>query len=211
MGGSGEGFAVAGEALASDIVLNGLSSHVMTHCPGRSIQYLAIHYTAGGSSKTGRAMNMKDQWERGGKASADFGVDDGTMVQFNPDPRNWNCWAVGGHSTANGGGGAVGASNRNSISIEMCSSIKPGTDANTPNHEGWYYTDAVIANGIKLSRFLMKTFNIPRERVIRHYDVSGKLCPGIIGWNNGPLRTTSGAHMAGNNNSQIWEKFRNSL
>ena len=29
----------------------------------------------------------------------------------------------------------------------------------------------------------MQTYNIPADRVIRHYDVSGKLCPGIIGWN----------------------------
>ena len=29
----------------------------------------------------------------------------------------------------------------------------------------------------------MQTYGIDADHVIRHYDVSGKLCPGIIGWN----------------------------
>ena len=32
-------------------------------------------------------------------------------------------------------------------------------------------------------KYLMQMYNIPAGNVIRHYDVSGKLCPGIIGWN----------------------------
>ena len=30
----------------------------------------------------------------------------------------------------------------------------------------------------------MKTYNIDANHVIRHYDVTGKYCPGIIGWNS---------------------------
>ena len=30
----------------------------------------------------------------------------------------------------------------------------------------------------------MKKFNIPLDRVVRHYDITGKLCPGVIGWND---------------------------
>jgi N-acetylmuramoyl-L-alanine amidase CwlA len=29
----------------------------------------------------------------------------------------------------------------------------------------------------------MQTYSIDKDHVIRHYDVTGKLCPGIIGWN----------------------------
>ena len=31
--------------------------------------------------------------------------------------------------------------------------------------------------------YLMEVYGIPASRVIRHYDVTGKLCPGIKGWN----------------------------
>lgn len=29
----------------------------------------------------------------------------------------------------------------------------------------------------------MEEYDIPVENIVRHYDISGKLCPGIIGWN----------------------------
>ena len=29
----------------------------------------------------------------------------------------------------------------------------------------------------------MRQYGIPADRVIRHYDVTGKACPGVVGWN----------------------------
>lgn len=52
-----------------------------------------------------------------------------------------------------------------------------------PNDDNWYFTDAALANAAKLGRYLMEVYGIPASRVIRHYDVTGKLCPGIKGWN----------------------------
>ncbi|MBQ2348232.1 MAG: hypothetical protein II388_07700 [Clostridia bacterium] len=40
----------------------------------------------------------------------------------------------------------------------------------------------------------MEQYGIPAERVIRHYDVSGKLCPGIIGWNEDSGNVTEWKH-----------------
>ena len=45
----------------------------------------------------------------------------------------------------------------------------------------------------------MKELNIPKERVIRHYDVTGKSCPGIIGWNEDTISTWS------------WNNFKSKL
>ena len=36
---------------------------------------------------------------------------------------------------------------------------------------------------MELTRYLMAEYGIDADHVVRHYDVSGKLCPGIIGWN----------------------------
>jgi N-acetyl-anhydromuramyl-L-alanine amidase AmpD len=46
-----------------------------------------------------------------------------------------------------------------------------------------YFTDAAIQNALNLAAYLMEKHNIPIENVVRHYDISGKFCPGIIGWN----------------------------
>ena len=185
----------------------------ITRTPNRTIKYLAIHYTAGASSAPGRAIGMKADWERTKRASADFGVDDGAMVQFNPDLKNYRCWSVGDPKNPYSGGGQLygTATNSNTISIEICSSLVKGYDASKANHDGWFYTDAALENAVKLAKILMAKFNIPIERVVRHYDISGKVCPGIRGWNNAPLYTKEGKKTANKNNSEAWLNFKSRL
>lgn len=181
--------------------------------PNRTIKYLAIHYTAGASSASGKAKSMKSGWELKRRASADFGVDDANMVQFNPDLKNYHCWSVGdAKKTAGGGAQLFGkAINRNTISIEICSNLRKGTTAKIPNHEGWTFTEAAINNAVRLAKILMQKYNIPIDRVVRHYDVSGKICPGVAGWNNASLYTTQGAVTKEKNNSDAWFEFKRRL
>lgn len=185
----------------------------ITRTPNRTIKYLAIHYTAGSSSAPGRAIGMKDGWEKSKRASADFGVDDRDMVQFNPDLKNYRCWSVGDPKNPYSGGGQLygTAINSNTISIEICSSLVKGYDASKANHDGWFYTDAALENAVKLAKILMAKYNIPIERVVRHYDISGKVCPGIVGWNNAPLYTKEGKKTANQNNSEKWLNFKSRL
>ena len=185
----------------------------ITKTPNRTIKYIAIHYTAGASSAPGRAKGMKDSWEKTKRASADFGVDDRDMVQFNPDLENYKCWSVGdAKKTAGGGAQLYGkATNANTISIEICSTLKSGYDASKVNHAGWYYTDKALDNAVRLTKILMKKFNIPIDRVVRHYDISGKICPGIVGWNNYVICNADGTKTNTKNNSLEWEKFKKRL
>ena len=185
----------------------------ITKLANRTIKYLAIHYTAGGSSAPGRAIGMKSTWEKTKKASADFGVDDRDMVQFNPDPKNYYCWSVGDKKNPYSGGGQLygTAKNSNTISIEICSSLKSGYGAADANHEGWYFTEAALANGVKLAKILMKKYNIPIERVVRHYDISGKVCPGIVGWNNSAIYSKEGKATKNKSNSDKWKEFKERL
>lgn len=185
----------------------------ITKAPNRQIKYLAIHFTAGTSSATGRAKSMKSSWEKSHRASADFGVDDRDMVQFNPSPLNYYCWSVGDKFNPYSGGGRLYniATNRNTISIEICSNLKKGADLDTPNHSGWYYTEAALNNAVKLGKILMKKYNIDIDHVVRHYDVSGKLCPGLLGWNDGSIYNTDGTKTNKKNNSSEWLKFKERL
>lgn len=194
------------------VIYNPLSCCI-TRTPNRKIKYIAIHYTAGGSSAAGRAKGMKNSWEKSKRASADFGVDDRYIVQFNPDLLKYRCWSVGDKKNPYSGGGQLYgiATNSNTISIEICSNLQAGYSASKANHAGWYYTDKSLDNAIRLTKILMKKFNVPIERVVRHYDISGKICPGIIGWNNAGLNDANGNKMNIMNNSQEWEKFKERL
>lgn len=185
----------------------------ITRSPNRTIKYLAIHYTAGASSAPGRAKGMKAGWEKRKRASADFGVDDRDLVQFNPDIKNYRCWSVGDKKNPYSGGGRLYgiAGNNNTISIEICSNLKEGYSSEKANHDGWFYTEAALNNAVKLAKILMKKYNIPIERVVRHYDVSGKVCPGIIGWNNATIYDKAGKATKQKNNSSQWEAFKERL
>lgn len=179
------------------------------------IEYLAIHYTAGGNSKPGASSNLDsiDSWKRG-DASADFSVDDGTFTKYNQDPQKYYCYSVGDKLYSNTKGGTFHGkcTNRNSISIEVCSSLKSGAGAKYGNHAGWYFTQETLSNAVKLARYLMQTYSIPLSNVVRHWDVSGKPCPGIPGWNLDPLvDENSYASLGKDNDESQWLAFKQAI
>ena len=184
----------------------------ITYSPNRQIKYIAIHYTAGSTSKKGSALNTKNVFLNR-KASADFVVDDEQIVQINPDLKNYYCWSVGDKKNAYSGGGQLNgrATNKNTISIEICSNLKQGWSAAYANHEGWYFTGYSLSNARILIRHLMMKFGIPKENVVRHYDITGKLCPGIVGWNNAKIYNNKGIATSEQNNSSEWIKFWESI
>lgn len=199
------------KSVDTSVLYSPLNVH-FTKSINRPITYIAIHYTAGGTSKKGSALNVKKVFESR-KASADFAVDDETMVQFNPDMKNYYSWSVGDKKYVNSKGGSLygKATNKNTISIEMCSNLKKGTDAKYANHAGWYLTDNTIKQCVKLTKILMKKYNIPIERVVRHYDISGKLCPGVVGWNNDIIYTNEGKATKQYSDSSKWLEFKKLL
>lgn len=165
-------------------IIKKTSTRNMNYTPGRKIKYIAIHYTAGTTSRTGSATNVATYFgTTATNGSADFEVDDTTAVQYNPDPRNYSCWAVGdSKNTYYGGASLYGiATNGNTISIEICSSNRTGA-MTQPLDGNYYFTDAVVKKAIELTKHLMKEYNIDADHVVRHWDISGKPCPGIIGW-----------------------------
>ena len=201
----------AGTDKNTQIVAGYINKHI-TFCKGRPLKYIAIHYTAGGNSRKGAAMAARNVFLTR-SASADFVVDDEQIVQVNPDIRNYYCWAVGDRKNIYSGGARLYgyANNKNTISIEICSNLQAGTSAAQPNHEGWFFTEDAVGNALKLVRYLMQAYGIPKSNIIRHYDISGKLCPGIIGWNNAPLYTRNGVPTTTKNNSQKWLEFLDSI
>ncbi len=71
--------------------------------------------------------------------------------------------------------------NSNSLGIELCVRNK-GSLADTSRD--WYFEDATVQAAIELTKELMAKYNIPADHVIRHYDVTGKICPNPYVYNH---------------------------
>lgn len=148
--------------------------------PG-DIEYIVIHYVgATGDAKAN--INYYNQ-KTTNNASADFYVGfSGDIWQYNPYPTTRYCWAVGGSRLNTGGGSLYGiAKNVNCVSIEMC--VK-NNGSKASESRDWYFEDATVASTIELTKYLMKLYSIPASRVIRHYDVTGKICPNPFVYNH---------------------------
>ena len=203
------------KGITDDADISIIDGHINTHITlalGRKIKWIAIHYTAGTSSKKGMAMATRSAFIAR-EASADYVVDDVEIVRINPDVRNYYCWSVGDKLNSATGGGKLRsvANNKNTISIEICSNLLPKTNVKIPNHGGWYFTDASLNNALKLVRYLMREYNIPKENVVRHYDISGKICPGVVNWTSARIYDTKGKPTNSFGNDSEWIKFKDRI
>lgn len=133
------------------------------------IQYLVLHYTGNnGDTAVNNAAYFQNNLV---KVSAHYFVDDTTVYRSVPELNI--AWAVGGNPyagcEATGGGTLHGiVTNRNSISIELCDTVRDAA---------YGASEATLANAVQLCREVMERYQIPLSRVCRHFDVTGKRCP----------------------------------
>lgn len=124
------------------------------------IKYVVIHYT-GNNGDTAR-NNLNYFHENKVSASAHFFVDEKETCCSVPwDNIAWHCGAKKYiHDECR---------NANSIGIEICS-------RKDSNGEYYFHNNAVKL-AAQLTAQQMKNYNIPIYNVVRHYDVTGKICP----------------------------------
>ena len=123
------------------------------------VKYLVIHYTAG-RNDTAENNGQYFAREQVG-ASAHYFVDENTVVQSVPD--EYVAWHCGGNVYYHDK-----CRNSNSIGIEICTKYQDGQYSFAPD---------AVARAQELTRQLMKKYDIPVDRVIRHWDVTHKACP----------------------------------
>lgn len=130
---------------------------------GQTPLYIVIHNTDNKSATADAEAHALAQHNGNFHGySAHVFVDDKSAYQALP--YNRGAWHVG----VNYGGKLFGTvNNRNSIGIEMCM------------NDGYNYEKA-FQNTVDVCKQLMKKYNIPASRVIRHYDVCAKNCPSVI-------------------------------
>jgi len=151
----------------------------------KNIKYIVIHYTA---NKTDKAVNNAKAFNTHVvNASAHYFCDKTSIYQSVPD--STIAWSVGGNKYSDcattGGGKMYGViTNSNSISIELCS-------------DNGIIAKETIENAVALTKQLMSKYNIAYGNVYRHFDVTGKYCPGWTGW--------------WGKNCKLWDDFKSKI
>ena len=137
-------------------------AHQSNYNKGRKqpIQYIVVHYTANNGDRAEGNGNYFAHPNR--NASAHYFVDENTIVQSVHDENTaWHCGAKSYRHEK--------CRNNNSIGVEMCSE---------KDQNGQYYINQETQNtAIAVVKIIMEKYNIPLENVLRHYDVTGKICP----------------------------------
>jgi N-acetyl-anhydromuramyl-L-alanine amidase AmpD len=119
-------------------------------------RYIVVHDTDNRKRRANAKAN-RDYFANhpDAQASAHYTVDQDNIIQVLEDIwRGWHCGDVYNPKI----------NNSNSIGIELC--------VNEDNDFA-----KTLLNGIELTKYLMNKYNIPVENVIRHHDVTGKICP----------------------------------
>lgn len=134
----------------------------------RRIKYIVIHYF--GSLGGAKAVaNYFANAYRG--ASAHYSIDEGPVVYQSVEDGDiaWHCGTNRRYFHHE-------CRNSNSIGIEVRPHKINGRNIKSEDPD-WYFTDKVIDNLVIFTKYLMRKYNIPISNVIRHYDVTHKLCP----------------------------------
>ena len=157
------------------------------------IEWIVIHYLG--------VPNADNPYLYGGGLGGHYNVQRNGEIYKAADPKTAVVWHCGGDLQGpNGHQYYKICTNYNSIGIEtgVCytDTSEKYPDANSNK---WYYTTETQQSLVYLVAKLMKDYNIDINHVIRHYDVTGKICPNPYVKNN-KLKT-----------SWTWDEFKNKL
>lgn len=161
----------------------------------RKIEYIVVHYFGALGTAQQTCAYFKSVNRR---ASAHYFVDGVGIFQCVLDKyASWHC-----------GDSGIGlcksrCNNSNSIGIEVAPR-KVNTKTMSAGDKDWYFDAQAIANLSELVRSLQKLHGIDNDHIIRHYDVTSKLCPRP--WVGDDINTHYGK--SGN---QLWKDFKSSL
>lgn len=127
------------------------------------VSFLVFHYVGATGSAEANAKYFYNTANAGASAHYFVGHASENTEIWASVPEGDTAWHCGAKSYVH-----PTCRNANSIGIEMCCKIGP---------KGWYIEEETLAAAAELGRDIMARYGIPLENVVRHYDVTGKLCP----------------------------------
>ena len=156
------------------------------------IEFIVIHYLG--------VPNADNPYLYGGGYGGHFNVQrDGKIYQA-ADPATAVIWHCGGGLQGSSGHTFHGiCTNYNSIGIECGVAAATTKKELSADSDLWYFTEETQESLVWLVSYLMDKYGISADHVIRHYDVTGKICPNPYVKNNN-FKT-----------SWTWDQFKNNL
>lgn len=134
----------------------------------KDTKYLVIHYTGSPGGSAEANAKYFTTGNRGASAHFFVGLDGETVASVPEDHVAWHCGASKyKHKEAR---------NSNSIGIELCCQ-KLSLATKNATDQDWYFTMETVDSACHLTASLMQKYGIDRNHIVRHYDVTGKICP----------------------------------
>ena len=156
------------------------------------IQYIVIHYLG--------VPNADNPNLYGGGYGGHFNIQRNGQIYNAADPKTAVIWHCGGGLQGNSGHTFYKkCTNFNSIGIECGVCYTENVKKADGDSNKWYFTEETQESLVWLVSKLMDDYNISFDHVIRHYDVTGKICPNPYVKNNNL------------NTSWTWIQFKNNL
>ena len=165
---------------------------------GGRVRYIVVHYT-GAPGDTARGNGAYFGREDTGKTSAHFFVDENEVIRSVPE--NYVAYHCGGEAYYH-----PECRNGNSLGVEICTKAVNG---------GYGFSPRAVERALTLIRSLMEKYDIPAERVLRHWDVTHKVCPapfvgeGKAAW--AEFRKRLEEHMTQTEFAQAMERYLQTL
>lgn len=141
------------------------------------IEFIVIHYLG--------VPNADNPYLYGGGYGGHYNIKRDGSIYLAADPHTAVVWHCGGGLQGNGGHTFHKiCTNYNSIGIE-CGVAANTTQKDLSGDSGlWYFTEETQESLVYLVSKLMDEYGISFDHVIRHYDVTGKICPNPYVKNN---------------------------
>ena len=163
--------------------INDITSRNKSQVPAsrgsNSIKFIVCHYLG--------VPNADNPDLYGGGYGGHYNIQRDGQIFMDANPKTAVVWQCGGGLQGSGGHSFYKVcTNYNSIGIEcgVCYTDKSAKDGDGDNNK-WYFTEATQESLVYLVSKLMDDYNIGIDHVIRHYDVTGKICPNPYVKNNG--------------------------
>lgn len=180
-----------------DKVIHDITKNNLNQIPAsrgtNQIKWIVIHYLG--------VPNADNPNLYGGGYGGHYNITRNGEIYKAADPKTAVVWHCGGGLQGSDGHKYYKiCTNYNSIGIENSVCYTDPSEKNpSPSSDKWYFTTATQKSLVFLVSKLMDEFNIDINHVIRHYDVTGKICPNPYVKNN-KLKT-----------SWTWDEFKNKL
>lgn len=141
------------------------------------IKWIVVHYTGTSASAINNARVLEKELKD--PRSTHYFVDGDYVLAVVPESRAaWHIGSPDKPDTPPEKRKKIPVFNSNAIGVDLCEDkLVYDSKHKSASDRDWYFTDETEATAAELIAQIMRRYSIPIDHVVRHFDVTGKLCP----------------------------------